>query len=41
LPDITATVMETINPEKHLIALQSRANVIMPNAIETTYRKYY
>jgi biotin synthase len=35
------TAMETLNTQGRLIALQSGANVVMPNATETIYRKYY
>jgi biotin synthase len=35
------TAMETLNPNGRLIALQCGANVVMPNATETEYRKYY
>ncbi|MDR3330870.1 MAG: [FeFe] hydrogenase H-cluster radical SAM maturase HydE [Endomicrobium sp.] len=35
------TAMETLNPQGRLIALQSGANVVMPNATGTSYRKYY
>jgi biotin synthase len=35
------TAMETLYPQGRLTALQSGANVVMPNATETTYRKYY
>jgi biotin synthase len=44
MPDINipaTTAMETLNPQGRLIALQSGANVVMPNATETIYRKYY
>jgi biotin synthase len=44
MPDINiaaTTAMETVNPQGRLIALQSGANVVMPNVTETTYRKYY
>jgi biotin synthase len=44
MPDINlpaTTAMETLNPQGRLIALQSGANVIMPNATKITYRKYY
>ncbi|MDR3256272.1 MAG: [FeFe] hydrogenase H-cluster radical SAM maturase HydE [Endomicrobium sp.] len=44
MPDINipaTTAMETLNPKGRLIALQSGANVVMPNATDTTYRKYY
>jgi biotin synthase len=35
------TAMETLNPNGRIIALQSGANVIMPNATEIIYRKKY
>ncbi|GHT60579.1 [FeFe] hydrogenase H-cluster radical SAM maturase HydE [Endomicrobiia bacterium] len=44
MPDINipaTTAMETLNPHGRLVALQSGANVVMPNATETIYRKYY
>jgi biotin synthase len=44
MPDINipaTTAMETLDPRGRLIALQSGANVVMPNATETAYRKYY
>jgi biotin synthase len=44
LPDINipaTTAMETLNPNGRLIALQSGANVVMPNATETVYRRHY
>jgi biotin synthase len=44
MPDINipaTTAMETLNPNGRLIALQCGANVVMPNATETEYRKYY
>lgn len=44
LPDINipaTTAMETLNPQGRLIALQSGANVVMPNVTEGDYRKYY
>lgn len=44
LPDINipaTTAMETINPNGRLIALQSGANVVMPNVTESDYRKKY
>jgi len=44
LPDINipaTTAMETINPEGRVIALQSGANVVMPNVTEGEYRKMY
>jgi biotin synthase len=44
MPDINipaTTAMETLNPNGRLIALQSGANVVMPNATETIYRKKY
>lgn len=44
LPDINipaTTAMETLNPNGRLIALQSGANVVMPNVTEGDFRKYY
>jgi len=44
MPDINipaTTAMETLNPEGRLIALQSGANVVMPNVTEGDYRKKY
>lgn len=44
LPDINipaTTAMETINPNGRLIALQSGANVVMPNVTEGQYREKY
>jgi biotin synthase len=44
LPDINipaTTAMETLNPNGRLIALQSGANVVMPNVTEGDYRKFY
>ena len=35
------TAMETINPNGRIIALQSGANVVMPNVTTTEYRKKY
>lgn len=35
------TAMETLNPNGRLIALQSGANVVMPNITTTEYRKKY
>lgn len=35
------TAMETLNPNGRLIALQSGANVVMPNVTEGDFRKYY
>ncbi len=35
------TAMETINPKGRLIALQSGANVVMPNVTDTNYRSKY
>ena len=43
LPDINipaTTAMETLNPNGRIIALQSGANVVMPNVTTTEYRKY-
>ena len=44
LPDINipaTTAMETLNPNGRVIALQSGANVAMPNVTEGEYRKMY
>lgn len=44
LPDINipaTTAMETLNPNGRLLALQSGANVVMPNVTEGEYRRYY
>ncbi len=44
LPDINipaTTAMETLNPNGRIIALQSGANVVMPNVTDIKYRKYY
>lgn len=44
LPDINipaTTAMETLNPEGRIIALQSGANVVMPNVTQGDYRKFY
>jgi len=44
LPDINipaTTAMETLNPEGRIIALQSGANVVMPNVTEGDYRRKY
>jgi biotin synthase len=44
MPDINipaTTAIETLNPQGRLIALQSGANVVMPNATGTLYRKHY
>ena len=44
MPDINipaTTAMETLNPNGRIIALQSGANVVMPNATEGDYRKKY
>ena len=35
------TAMETLNPNGRLIALQSGANVVMPNVTEGDYRRKY
>ena len=43
-PDINipaTTAMETLNPNGRIIALQSGANVVMPNVTQGDYRKYY
>ena len=44
LPDINipaTTAMESLNRDGRLMALQSGANVVMPNVTEGEYRKYY
>lgn len=44
MPDINlpgTTAMETLNPNGRTIALQSGANVVMPNVTEGVYRKLY
>lgn len=44
LPDINipaTTAMETVNPNGRIIALQSGANVVMPNVTVSEYRKKY
>jgi biotin synthase len=44
MPDINipaTTAMETLNPQGRIIALQSGANVVMPNATEGERRKKY
>lgn len=44
LPDINipaTTAMETLNPNGRIIALQSGANVVMPNVTSTKYRAKY
>ena len=44
LPDINipaTTAMETLNPKGRIIALQSGANVVMPNVSPTKYRDKY
>ena len=44
MPDINipaTTAMETLNPNGRLLALQSGANVVMPNATEGDYRRKY
>ena len=35
------TAMETLNPNGRIIALQSGANVVMPNVTSSEYRKKY
>ena len=43
-PDINipaTTAMETLNPSGRIIALQSGANVVMPNVTQGDYRKFY
>lgn len=44
LPDINipaTTAMETINPNGRIIALQSGANVVMPNILDSEYKVKY
>lgn len=44
MPDINipaTTAMETLNPNGRIIALQSGANVVMPNVTQGEYRKKY
>lgn len=44
MPDINipaTTAMETLNPKGRIIALQSGANVVMPNVTQGDYRKFY
>jgi len=44
LPNINipaTTAMETINPNGRIIALQSGANVVMPNILDMEYKKKY
>jgi len=44
MPDINipaTTAMETLNKQGRMIALQSVANVVMPNVTEGEYRKLY
>ena len=44
LPDINipaTTAMETLHPNGRMLALQSGANVVMPNVTETIYRAKY
>lgn len=44
LPDINipaTTAMETLHPQGRLLALQSGANVVMPNVTEGDFRKLY
>ena len=44
LPDINipaTTAMETLHPNGRIIALQSGANVVMPNVTDMQYRKKY
>lgn len=44
LPDSNipaTTAMETLHPQGRLLALQSGANVVMPNVTDTVYRKQY
>lgn len=44
MPDINipaTTAMESLHPQGRLMALQSGANVVMPNVTESEYRKLY
>lgn len=44
MPDINipaTTAMESLNPHGRLMALQSGANVVMPNVTEGEYRRFY
>lgn len=44
MPDINipaTTAMETLNPQGRIIALESGANVVMPNVTQGEYRKFY
>jgi radical SAM domain protein len=44
MPDINipaTTAMESLNPRGRLMALQSGANVVMPNVTEGEYRRFY
>ena len=44
MPDINipaTTAMEALNPNGRIIALQSGANVVMPNVTDTDYKKLY
>lgn len=44
LPDINipaTSAMESLHPQGRLLALQSGANVVMPNVTEGEYRKFY
>lgn len=44
MPDVNipaTTAMETLNPKGRIIALQSGANVVMPNVTQGDYRKFY
>lgn len=44
LPDINipaTTAMETLHPQGRLLALQSGANVVMPNTTDTEFRPFY
>lgn len=44
LPDINipaTTAMESLHPQGRIMALQSGANVVMPNVTDTEYRKLY
>jgi len=44
MPDINipaTTAMETLNPKGRIIALQSGANVVMPNILDSEYKEKY
>ena len=44
MPDINipaTTAMETLSPDGRILALQSGANVVMPNVTDFVHKKYY